>query len=206
MGLFGNAKVKIIEENREGHTDYILDCVKVKDPTILGKRVLQEFSKGKKLFLLLDSNFSFERDYRVTEKNIENIQKKLEEEGISFISKDRMVEHAPKLMGIPMKKKMVKEYKVVVEATEGIFELIEFIYPRQSFFGYITDGEKTEDDIFALHDKIHSEHVEHTELLKKNELEAFTYFDNYFARIRISTEPETDIRMIQRIVQESYSD
>ena len=204
MGLFNKVKVKIIEERHNERTDYILDCMKVNEPMVLGKRVLQEFSKGKKLYLFLDSNFAFERDHRVVEKNIENIQDRLDEVGISYVSKDRMVEKTQKIVGIPMKKKMVKEYKVVISATEEIFDLISFIFPRQSFFGYIIDDEKTEEEIFRIHDRIHSECVDYSEFLEKKELQVFTYFDNYFSRIRIATESETDIRMIQRIIKESY--
>lgn len=203
---FGKGKVKIIEENRDGHKDYILDCVKVNDPMVLGKRVLQEFSKGKNLYLMLDTNFAFERDHRVIEKNIENIQAKFDEVGVIYVSRDRKIEKTPKIMGLPMKKKMVREYKVVVPVNEKVFELIDFIYPRQSFLGYILEEEVSEDRIFEIHDKIHSEQIEHVEMLEKKEMQAFTYFDNYFARIRISTEPVTDMRMIQRIVQESYEE
>lgn len=204
MALFGSGKVKIINENRNDRTEYILDCTKVDEAMVVGKRLVQEFSKEKKLYVFLDTNFSYEKNGKINEANVLNICNKFKECGMDFENKNRMVDKDVSLMGIPMRKKRVREYKVAGELTAEGFALLEYIFPRHSFFVYMFTEEQELEDIFSLHERIHTEGLDYAKLLDWKELQVFSYFDNYFKRIRIATQEEVDIRMLQRIIVESY--
>jgi hypothetical protein len=65
MGLLKKRNVKIIKENRNEKDEYILDCMKLKEPMELGKKLILEFMKEKECWLFIYTNFNYEVDNKI---------------------------------------------------------------------------------------------------------------------------------------------
>ncbi len=201
MGLLKKRNVKIITENRNGKDEYILDCMKLKEPMELGKKLLLEFMKEKECWLFIDTNFTYERDNKIVEVNINKIQDLLTEKEIPHISKERMVDKDVSLMGIPLKKKKIKEFKMVIKVTEDVINNLDFFFNYMSVFAYITTKNKGLKEIWELHDQINVEGEDYATMLGTDKLDTFLYMDNYFNRIRIASEKDMDIHWIEKTLQ-----
>lgn len=203
MGLFEKRKVKIIKENNNGKEEYILDCVKQKEPMNLGRKIIQEFMIDKSAWFIIDTNFSYEKDHKITEVNLKKILDLLDKKEIPYISRDKMAEKSVSLMGIPMKKIKVKEIKVGIEVSLEVLDILGKIFENSSFFCYMTREKSDFDEILKLHNHINVDGNEYQEAMGNDWFQVFIYMDNYFKRIRIVTEQKIEAEWMNRLVEKN---
>lgn len=204
MGLFGKRNIKVIKENHNGKVEYLLDCAKLKEPMDLARKVFQVFTKEDCSWFIIDTNYTYERNQKIIAANLKKIFSFLDEKGIPYISTEKMIEKNISLMGIPMKKQKVKEFKVGIKVTEEVLSNLEIIFENISAFCYRTKENKEFQEILDLHNRINVDGNEYRTLIGKDGFQMFIYLDNYFKRIRLATEDNLDSSLIQKIIEANY--
>jgi len=150
------------------------------------QNMIREFTKGNLCWLILDTNFAYERDQNITERNLQKILTIFDEKMIQYDNQERMVEKDFLLMGISVKKREVKECKIVIKLTEEVIENLGIIFNTMSIFCYIIEDNKEFNDAIELHNQIQRNGNDHTMMLGKDGLQMFIYIDYYFKRIRLA--------------------
>ncbi len=186
-------KIKVITEHHKGGEEVLLDCSKLGDPMQTGHKLIQHFGTDKTVWIFIDSDFTYVKKIADAEVNMKQVLKCLEDNQILFESKEKMVEKADMILGIPMKKKKIKHYRIAVKAAEGALAHLSEIFDYTSMFCYICDDRKSFEEIYELHDHISEMDEGYVQKLGKDGFVTFLYFDNFYRRIRIASKGDVKL-------------